>query len=104
MNMARTEFIRVRVTPEEKKIIIKKALSSYRQLSDYMRDCALEKEITVIPGLEETAKELRRIGNNLNQMTVLAHQDKAQFFNLEELKKEVGRIWQFVNSSLPKRR
>jgi len=102
--MSRTEFIRVRVTPEEKKIITKKALSSYRLLSDYMRDCALEKEIVVVPGLEEAAKELRRIGNNLNQMTVLAHQSKAQFFNLEELKKEVGQIWQFVNSSLPKRR
>lgn len=102
--MARTEFIRVRVTPEEKKIIVRKALSSYRQLSDYMRDCALEKEIVAIPGLEEAAKELRRIGNNLNQMTVLAHQNKAQFFNLEEIKKELGQIWQFVNSSLPKRR
>lgn len=50
------------------------------------------------------AKELRRIGNNLNQMTVLAHQNKAQFFSLEELKKEVGQIWQYVNSYLPKRR
>lgn len=102
--MARTDFIRVRVTPEEKKIITEKALSSYRLLSDYIRDCALEKEIVVIPGLEETARELRRIGNNLNQLTVLAHQKQATFFNLEELKKEVGRLWQSVNSCLPKHR
>jgi hypothetical protein len=102
--MARTEFIRVRVTSEEKKIIMNKALSSYRILSDYMRDCALEKEIVAIPGLEEAAKELRRIGTNLNQMTLLAHQNKAQFFNLDELKREVGQIWQSVNLSLPKRR
>lgn len=102
--MVRTEFIRVRVTPEEKEIITKKALSSYRLLSDYMRDCALDKEIIAVAGLDDTAKELRRIGNNLNQMTVLAHQNRAQFFNLEELKKEVGQIWQYVNSSLPKHR
>lgn len=102
--MARTDFIRVRVTPEEKEIITKKALSSYRLLSDYMRDCALDKEIIAVTGLDDMAKELRRIGNNLNQMTVLAHQNKAQFFNLEELKMEVGHIWQYVNSSLPKRR
>ena len=55
-------------------------------------------------GAGETARELRRIGNNLNQITVLAHQKQATFFNLEELKKEVGRLWQSVNSCLPKHR
>jgi len=102
--MARTEFIRVRVTPEEKQIIMKKALSSYRLLSDYMRDCALDKEIIAVDGLDDMAKELRQIGNNLNQLTVLAHQNKAQFFSLEEMKMEAGQVWQSVNSSLPKRR
>ena len=42
---ARTEILSFRVTPEEKEIIVEKALSSYRDPSFYLRDCALGKEI-----------------------------------------------------------
>lgn len=64
----RTEILKFRVTPEEKEIITHKALSSYRLVSQYLRDCALEKEITVINGADTVADELRRIGNNVNQI------------------------------------
>ena len=46
--MTKTEILKFRVTPEEKEIITHKALSSYRLVSQYLRDCALEKQITVI--------------------------------------------------------
>lgn len=64
--MAKTEILKFRVTPEEKGIIIRKALSSYKLVSSYLRDCALEKPITVINGADSIAEELRRIGNNVN--------------------------------------
>lgn len=41
--MVKTEILKFRVTPEEKEIIIRKALSSYKSVSRYLRDCALEK-------------------------------------------------------------
>lgn len=65
----RTEILTFRVTPEEKKLIETKALSSYRLVSMYLRDCALDKEIIVIDGVKDVTNELRRIGNNLNQIT-----------------------------------
>ena len=66
----RTEILKFRVTSEEKEIITHKALSSYRLVSQYLRDCALEKEITVINGADNVAEELRRIGNNINQIAI----------------------------------
>ncbi len=66
----RTCIIPFRVTPEEKEKIIEKAFTSYREPSMYLRDCALNKQIIVVPGAEQIAGELRRIGNNLNQLTM----------------------------------
>ena len=96
--MARTEFIRVRVTPEEKKIIREKALSSYRLPSDYARDCMLGKEIIVMDGLRELHTELRRQGNNLNQLTVLARQNKIQRIDFKPFMEVMNKVWQALSS------
>ena len=51
----RSEILTFRVTPEEKELIETKALSSYRLVSMYLRDCALDKEIIVIDGVKDVA-------------------------------------------------
>lgn len=96
--MAREEFIRVRVTAEEKKIITYKALSSYRTPSDYVRECCLEKEIIVLDGLGELTTELRRQGNNLNQLTVMARQNRIQQVNFKPFMEVMTKVWQALNS------
>ena len=93
----RTEILTFRVTPEEKKRIETKALSSYRLVSMYLRDCALDKEIIVIDGVKELSAELRRIGNNLNQITKAVNSG-IYAVDLTETKKEVQKIWQSLNS------
>ena len=98
--MAKTEFIRVRVTPEEKKIITQKALSSYRLLSDYVRDCALNKQIIIVNGVDEIAKELRYQGNNINQLTVMARQNRIDFVDFKPFMEVMERVWQALNSCL----
>ncbi len=93
----RTEILSFRVTPEEKKLIETKALSSYRLVSMYLRDCALDKEIIVIDGVKDVATELRHIGNNLNQITKAVNSG-VYAVDLTEMKKEVQKIWQSLNS------
>ena len=66
----KTEILRTRVSPEEREQIEYKALSSYRTVSRYLRDAALDKPIVIINGVDELADELRRVGNNLNQISV----------------------------------
>lgn len=93
----RTEILTFRVTPEEKKLIETKALSSYRLVSMYLRDCALDKEIIVIGGVKDVTTELRRIGNNLNQITKAVNSGVFAV-DLTETKKEVQKVWQSLNS------
>ena len=96
----KTEILKLRVTPEEKEIITHKALSSYRLVSQYLRDCALEKQITVINGADNVADELRRIGNNVNQIARAVNSGYATEVNLTETSEEFRAIWQSLNSLL----
>ena len=64
-----------RVTKEEKeKILEKYKLSHINGFSRYLRNCCLDKPIIVMNELSEFAKQLNKIGNNLNQLTMLCHQ------------------------------
>lgn len=95
---AMSEVLKFRVTPEQKKLIEHKALSSYRLVSMYLRDCALEKEIVIVTGADTAANELRRIGNNLNQLTRSANSGMISTVDLSETRREVAALWGLLNS------
>ena len=95
---AKTEILSCRVTPEQREIIEEKAYSSYMTPSMYLRDCALDKKIVVIKGVEELASELRKIGNNLNQLTRAVNSGYVYEVDLRETREELKRIWQSLNS------
>ena len=94
----KTEIISTRVTPQQRGIIEEKAYSSYRTPSMYLRDCALEKKIVVIKGVDELAAELRKIGNNLNQLTRAVNSGCIDEVDLSATREELKRIWQSLNS------
>ena len=97
---AKKKILSCRVTPEQREKIEEKAYSSYRTPSMYLRDCALDKKIVVINGVDELTVELRRIGNNLNQLTRAVNSGFAYEVDLRETREEVARIWQSLNSLL----
>ena len=99
----RSEILRFRVTPEERAKIEHKALSSYRTVSTYLRDCALEKSIVVMPDVNNLITELRRLGNNLNQIARAVNSgyisdSSTLVTELSEIQKGVKQIWQSLNS------
>ena len=94
----KTEIISTRVTPEQREIIEEKAYSSYRTPSMYLRDCALDKKIIVVKGVDEVANELRKIGNNLNQIAREVNSGYLYEVNLTATREELKRIWQLLNS------
>ena len=94
----KTEIISMRVTPEQREIIEEKAYSSYRTPSMYLRDCALDKKIIVVKGVDEVANELRKIGNNLNQLTRAVNSGYVREVDLTATREEVAKIWQSLNS------
>ena len=94
----KTEIISTRVTPKQRETIEEKAYSSYRTPSMYLRDCALDKKIIVVKGIDEVANELRKIGNNLNQLTRTVNSGYCYEVDLRETREEVARLWQLLNS------
>ena len=60
--------------------------------SDYVTHCCLGRQIVVIEGLRELAKELRAIGNNLNQLTALANMKQITVVYLDKVAEGLANI------------
>ena len=72
MNQNKDIRVTVRLTPEQYESIRNRAASAMMTPSAYIRAAAMRHKVTVIPGLKEISHELKGIGRNLNQLTLLA--------------------------------
>lgn len=95
--MKKTDRIEIRVTPEEKIKIALKSKQANQNISEYLIKSAVNNEIVVINDLSEMVTELRRIGNNINQLTKLANSRIITCVELDSTKKELQKIWQSLN-------
>ena len=100
----RNKSIPIRVTEDELKQINKKAAKARLSRTDYLINCALGKEITLIEDIKPLLTEMRRIGNNLNQQTKLANMGKINAVNLEETLAALDRMYQVIHTLLAKSR
>ena len=98
MKETRNCIMKFRATEEEKDRIMKKVDASDLSISEYLRRCALEKQIIAVSGLDDVARELRVIGNNLNQITRAVNSGYVQAVNLQETEEVLGQLWQSLNS------
>ncbi|PKM68788.1 MAG: plasmid mobilization relaxosome protein MobC [Firmicutes bacterium HGW-Firmicutes-2] len=91
--MNKTKFIGFRVTEAEYNKIKKKAEKSNHSISKYVSLSALDKEIIFFDDIKEMNHQLSKIGNNLNQLTVLAHQGKIKEVNLTQTRETFTGLW-----------
>ncbi len=102
-NKTRPYQLIFRATEKEKNKIQDKVKKSKLNQNEYLLRSALDKKIVVIDGLDEFVLEIRRIGNNLNQLTRLAHEGKVNCKNeLAEIEKEMGEVWQLLSQLVQK--
>lgn len=66
-------------------------------ISQYVSLSALGRDIVIIEDLKELMHQLSKVGTNLNQLTLLAHQGKVTCIDLASVKKVVESIWQQLN-------
>lgn len=81
--MPKDSFIRFRVAGWEKVHISKNAEKAHMTISEFVRAAAMDQDVTVIEGLDDLIRELRRQGNNLNQLTVMARQGRVGLVDME---------------------
>jgi len=72
-----------------------KRSKTYYSQSEYIRKCVLDKKITVIPGIRDLIVDLKRIGNNLNQLTYRVNAGEVTVLgdNLKEIKDDLTVAW-----------
>lgn len=95
--MKKDKIITIRVSEKEKEKLIKKSIKAELSLSEYLIEQGLDKDIVKIEGLNEFITELRRIGNNINQLTHLANSGIIYTVDLSSTKDELGKIWRAIN-------
>ena len=82
----------IRISEQDLNTIRRKAAQAHMSQSDYVTACCLGKRIMILNGLTEVLRQQKAIGNNLNQLTVLANMGKIQFANLDSAVQEFSKI------------
>ena len=103
MHKSRPKQILIRASENEFKAIKLKVSESKLKQNEYLLSCLLDKDIVVIDGLREITIELKRIGNNFNQITKAVHEGNQN--NSPELmgvSKELKEIWQSLRQLIQK--
>ena len=94
--MNRDKKINIRLTEKEKEKIELKAKKCKMTTTKFIINSCLKDNIIVIDGLDKVDIELRRIGNNINQLTRLSNERIISTVDLKELRMEVNSIWQLL--------
>lgn len=81
-----------RMASEDRERIQELAKQSHMSMSNYVTACCLGQQIVIIEGLKEVLKELKAIGNNLNQLVTLAHMGRITVINLSEVRQLLAGI------------
>ena len=100
--MPKDKKINIRLTEKEKSIIESKSKKLNMTITKFIISSCLKDKIVIINGLDNIDTELRRIGNNINQLTRLANEKIITVIDLKELRMEVNNIWQLLKQLVQK--
>ena len=90
--MKKDKQFSIRISEPDLETIRRKAAQAHMTQSDYVTSCCLGKKIIILDGLKEVLRQQKAIGNNLNQLAVLANMGKVQFANLDSAVQEFAKI------------
>ena len=74
----RSAWIKMRVTPDEKRLIESKASAQGQTVTDFLRQRALDYRLRQSPLENERIRQLARIGSNMNQIARWANTYKKR--------------------------
>ena len=90
--MRKNKQFSIRISEQDLEAIRRKAAQAHMTQSAYVTACCLGKRIVIMDDLKEVLRQQKAIGNNLNQLTVLANMGKVQFANLDFAVQEFSKI------------
>ena len=84
-NRKRNQTLTIRLTAAEKDAIVRNAAKAHMSLTDFLVASALTTEIHVAEDTRPLITELKRIGNNLNQISMKINAGAFQSYNFQKV-------------------
>ena len=89
----RNVTITVRCTEDERDKIRERAGKHGLKLSDYVLRSALGKKIVVVNGLDEVIRQMKAIGNNVNQIARAVNEGQLKAVGLEAVHQDLYALY-----------
>lgn len=103
MNRKRPKQIVIRMSEEEYDTLKNKVKKSGMKQQEYLIKAITNQTITNTDGLKEIVPEIKRIGNNLNQLAKKANEgNNVSADEVELMKKELDGAWQLLRQCIAK--
>lgn len=103
MNRTRPKQIVIRLTEEEFAKVKAQVEKSGLKQQDYLIRAITNKPISNTDGLKELVPEIKRVGNNLNQLSRKANEGYVVGVEqLEQAQKELSEVWQSLKQFIQK--
>lgn len=93
MSNKRDRAFTVRFTAEQFQYVLEQAELAMMSPSNYIRAAAMRGKVNVILDGKMVARELKAIGNNLNQLTVLANMGHINTVHLEQAHEHLSKFY-----------
>ena len=102
MNKTRPKQLSFRVNEEEYQKLQERVQESGKNQQEYILSCVLDKKIVNTAGIKELIPELKRIGNNLNQIAKRCNEGGVLPSEAEvrEQGEELKQVWQLLRRYL----
>jgi len=98
-NDTKSQIVTARFTQSDYDALTSKAKKARMSLSKFIKVAALNPDhnIVIYDGLKEFNYFMSKIGNNLNQITTLAHQGKITSVDLSEVNGLLKDVWRMLD-------
>ena len=87
-----------RVTDTMDALIRKKAADAGMSITDYIILCAIDKKVIKYDGLHELTIQVKKLGNNVNQLLILSRQGRINTVNLTATQEELKKIYELLSA------
>jgi hypothetical protein len=91
--MAKNKKYAFRISQADLDEIRRKAAQANMTVTAYLTACALRKRIVIVDGLDPVFRQLKGIGANLNQLTVLCRMGRITCPRLTEVTESLAEVY-----------
>ena len=88
----RNRVVPVRFSDHELSVIDANAMKAHMSRTEYLVSAGMNKPIVILEALKPMLAELRRIGNNVNQLTRKANSGEIYVVGLNEINEQLGAV------------